>query len=280
MKSYAKSALCALYKYSGAMTAQEHVSYWAGQSFMSILLFHRVTDDIPEDGLTVNTRWFGRMCRMLKQRFHVVPLAEIVRILQSGEAPPRRTVAITFDDCYRDNLFAARVLADFELPACFFVPTAYLGTDHVFEWDRGLKKMPNLSWDDARAMVRLGHEIGSHTVTHPNLTQVSVAEMRRELVDSRKMIEDHLGRPARWFAYPFGTTNSFRPERLPLVYEAGYQACFSGYGGFVLPGMLREVLPREPVPYFRSLLNLELHLSGCLNWLYTLKRKVGLIAVH
>ena len=44
-------------------------------------------------------------------------------------------MAITFDDCYRDNLFAARVLAEHGLPATFFIPTKYVGTDQVFPWD-------------------------------------------------------------------------------------------------------------------------------------------------
>ena len=152
MKTIAKSALCALYKYSGVVRVQEAL---AQQHFLSVLLFHRVTDDIPEDGLTVSTRRFARICRMLRRNFRVVPLAEIYRILNAKEAFPPRTVAITFDDCYRDNLFAARVLADHGLPACFFIPSTYVGTDHVFEWDRHLPRMANLNWDEVREMAGL-----------------------------------------------------------------------------------------------------------------------------
>jgi len=72
--------------------------------------------------------------------------------------PARRTVAITFDDCYRDNLAAARVLAEHGLPATFFISDEYVGTDHVFPWDADLKKMPNLSWKDVHEMQQLGHE--------------------------------------------------------------------------------------------------------------------------
>ena len=102
-------------------------------------------------------------------------------------------------------------------------------------------------------------------------------ETRRELIESKKTLEDQTGRPVRWFAYPFGGRQNFRPERLPLVYEAGYEACFSGFGGFVYPRKAEPVVPREPVPCFRSLLNLELHLAGCLDWVYAVKRQVGMI---
>lgn len=280
MRDVAKASLCGLYKYSGAMAVQERLAYWAGRRSVAVLLFHRVSDDIPGDGLTVGTHWFRRLCGLLRDRFHVVPLGEALRLVDTAAGLPRRTVAITFDDCYRDNLKAAQMLADFGLPACFFVPTQYVGTDHVFAWDRGLKPMPNLGWNDLHEMVRLGHDIGSHTVSHVDLGMVGFDEARREMGDSKKTLENRLGRPARWLAYPYGGISNFRPEYLPLVHEAGYDGCFSGYGGCVRPGMLGQVLPREPMPYFRSLLNLELHVSGCLEWFYGLKRKAGLLPVQ
>jgi peptidoglycan/xylan/chitin deacetylase (PgdA/CDA1 family) len=277
MASLAKSALSALYKYSGAMTAQERIAYWSGRRFVSIVLFHRVTDEIPEDDLTVSTAWFRGFCALMRDRFHVVPLAELHQMLQSGRTPPLRTVAITFDDCYRDNLFAARVLAEHRLPATFFIPTKYVGTDHVFEWDIGLKQMANLTWDEIKEMQQLGHEIGSHTVSHPDLGRIAFDEARRELVDSKNTLEDVLRRPVRHFAYPFGGRHNFRPELLPLAYELGYDACYSAFGGFVEPHLRGQVLPREAMPWFRSLVNLELHLSGCLDWYYQIKRRVGMI---
>jgi peptidoglycan/xylan/chitin deacetylase (PgdA/CDA1 family) len=274
-KTLSKASLCGFYKYTGLLRGHETLARWAGQQFMAILLFHRVTDAIPEDGLTVSTARFRKICRMLQRGFCVVPLEEIFRIHQSGEPFPPRTVAITFDDCYRDNLFAARILADHSLPACFFVPTGFIGTDHIFDWDRHLPPMPNLSWDDLCEMVCLGFEIGSHTVTHPNMGMVTPEQARQELCDSRKAIEERLGQRVRWFAYPFGGVQHFRPEWLPLLAEAGYEGALSAHGGFVYPGTDGRLLPREAVPSFHSILNLEMHLSGCLNWLYALKRWLG-----
>lgn len=277
MKTLAKSAFFGLYKYSGAMHAQERLAYWSGRRFMSVALFHRVTDAIPPDGLTVSTAWFAGFCKLMRDRFHVVPLGQLHRMLMSGETPPLRTIAITFDDCYRDNLAAAKVLAHFKLPATFFVPTKYVGTDHVFPWDIDLPRMPNLTWKDVSEMQQLGHEIGSHTVSHPDMGKVNEAKARRELSDSKKTLEDKLQRPVRWFAYPYGGRGNFRPEYLPLAKEIGYQACFSALSGFIQPHMRGQILPREAMPYFRSLTNLELHLSGCLDWFYGMKKKVGLL---
>ncbi len=277
MKTLAKNALCAFYKYSGLLRAREAL---VRRPFLTVLLFHRVTDQIPEDGLTVGTRRFAAICRMLRRRFNVVPLAEIFRLRRAGEPFPRRTLAMTFDDCYRDNLLAARVLADYGLPACFFIPTAFVGTEHVFDWDRDLPRMANLRWDEVREMAALGHEIGSHTVTHPDMAQVSDDQARRELVESKRVLESQLGRPVRWFAYPFGGREQFPADRLPLVEEAGYEGCLSAYGGFLFADAGDPIVPREAVPYFSSVLNLELHLRGGLDWYYALRRRAGTPGVN
>jgi peptidoglycan/xylan/chitin deacetylase (PgdA/CDA1 family) len=277
LKKFTKSALCAAYLYSGAARAQEWLQRRAGRQFMTILLFHRVTDQIPEDGLTVSTARFRAVCAMLRRRFRVVPLAEVFDVMRSGRPMPPRTVAVTFDDCYRDNLFAARVLTKYGLPASFFVPTAFVGTDHVFPWDRHLPRMANLTWDEVREMAHMGHEIGSHTVNHVNLGTASYQEARTELFDSKAVLEKQLGRKVRWFAYPFGGVNDFRPEYAPLIEEAGYDGCLSGYGGFVYPGADRRILPRDSSPVYQELLNVQLHLRGCLQWFYTMKQSPSLL---
>src|SRR5947207_2846070 len=99
MSALAKTALCAMYKYSGILPVQERIERWTGRQFLAVLLLHRVTDDIPPDGLTVSTGYFRAMCQRLRQNFHVVPLADIFRLVELGQAPPPRTLAITFDDC-------------------------------------------------------------------------------------------------------------------------------------------------------------------------------------
>jgi peptidoglycan/xylan/chitin deacetylase (PgdA/CDA1 family) len=274
---YITAAFCAAYKYLGAVHLHEWLARRRERSFAAVLLFHRVTDAIPEDGITVSTDRFRRTCRMLRRSFHVRPLADVVAMIRSGRPVPARTVAITFDDCYQDNLPAARVLAEHGLPATFFIPTAFLGTDHVFTWDRGLPPMPNLSWDDVREMVRLGFDIGSHTVTHADLGLATTAEVQREVTESKRVLEEQLQQPVRWIAYPFGQRTNLRADLVPLIQEAGYEACFSAYGGFICAGQTEFVLPREAVPYFRSVLHLELHLTGCLHWMYALRRRLGLL---
>jgi peptidoglycan/xylan/chitin deacetylase (PgdA/CDA1 family) len=259
------------------MQVHELLACIAGRDAFSILLFHRVTDQIPPDGLTVSTAWFRRFCALMRDRFHVVSLADACEGLRAGERPRRRTVVLTFDDCYGDNLDAARTLAEFGLPATFFLPSHLVETNHVLPWDRHLPPMSNLTWDDVRRIVALGHEIGSHTAHHVDLGAIGPDKARFEMEDSKRRIEDRLSRPVRYLAYPFGQRCHFKPEYLPLAKELGYEAVLSGFGGAVWPHMKDTILPREPAPSFPSLLNLELHLAGCLDWIYSVKRKLGII---
>ena len=83
-------------------------------------------------------------------------------------------------------------------------------------------------------------------------------------------------RPVRWLAYPFGGKQNFRPEYSALTEETGYEAVFSGHGGFIHANHAGAILPRVAVPEFRSVLNLELYLRGGLHWFYGLKHRAGL----
>jgi peptidoglycan/xylan/chitin deacetylase (PgdA/CDA1 family) len=77
-----------------------------------------------------------------------------------------------------------------------------------------------LTWSELREMSRAGIEIGSHTVTHPILSRVDAARLRRELRDSRSRLEAMLDREVRLFCYPNGT---FTPDVRDEVGRAGYR---------------------------------------------------------
>jgi peptidoglycan/xylan/chitin deacetylase (PgdA/CDA1 family) len=277
-KRTAKALILGAYKHSGLMRLQEAVRSSTQPPYMTILLFHRVTDQISPDGLTVGTSWFRDFCRLMQANYHVVTLGDMNDLLKSGQAPRRRTVAITFDDCYADNLHAARLLHEHGLPATFFVPTQYVETHLRFPWDQHLPSMPNLTWNDIRHIASLGHDIGSHTVSHADLAKLDDADALKELVDSRAVLEEQLARPVKWFAFPFGSQANFRREQKDLVARAGFEGSVSAIGGTVEMNMLGQVWPREAVPCFRNLTQLELHINRCLDWVYRLKRRVGMLS--
>lgn len=88
-----------------------------------------------------------------------------------------------------------------------------------------------LSWDEAREMIRGGMAIGSHTVSHCVLSQMTPEAQFEELSNSRAVLKSQLGVEVDALAYPVGSEQSFSAETQRLAQEAGYRAAFSYYGG-------------------------------------------------
>jgi len=97
----------------------------------AILMYHSVADG-PEarfvaPGGRLAPEAFARQVRFLARRRRVVSLEGLVADLERGAPIPPRTVALTFDDGYRDNLtVAAPILARYGLPATLFLATGYV----------------------------------------------------------------------------------------------------------------------------------------------------------
>jgi len=84
-----------------------------------------------------------------------------------------------------------------------------------------------LTWPEIREMAGSGMEFGSHTVTHPILTQLSAERLRSEIVNSQKRIECETGKKPRLFAYPVGKARHFSPTVAAGLREAGYTMAFT-----------------------------------------------------
>jgi peptidoglycan/xylan/chitin deacetylase (PgdA/CDA1 family) len=151
--------------------------------------------------------------------FHAITQAQLLAALEHGAPLPRRGVMITLDDGYRDVLWdAAPTLVRLGMPA-----TEYVITGRIFGPDPSF-----LTWPELHALEAQGIEIGSHTVHHAALPLLSATVARRELVDSRRALERHLGHPVPWFAYPYGAEDA---RVIPLVREAGYALAITTHSG-------------------------------------------------
>ena len=93
-----------------------------------------------------------------------------------------------------------------------------------------------LNWDEAREMSRGGMAIGSHTHSHPVLSQLEPDGQYEELSKSRAMLQEHLGVAVDTIAYPVGGRKSFTEETKRQARKVGYRAAFSFYGGANFPG--------------------------------------------
>ncbi len=98
-----------------------------------------------------------------------------------------------------------------------------------------------MTQEEILAWVDAGYEIGAHTMTHCNLSEVPLDVARREIFESKKVLENLIGRPVRHFCYPYG---GFNTEVRDLVIEAGFETATTCEMGFNLPDTDKFALRR------------------------------------
>lgn len=198
----------------------------ASTTGIRVLLYHAIGDPDPVDRMHLRVsraRFLEQMAVLRDEGFDVVPLDAV----SNPPAPDGRVrVAITFDDGYRCQAWAAAVLRDFGFPATFFVVPRYLDGHYVAE--RYWENWRHLRWDEITSLADSGFEIGAHSTTHSALTACSGAHLDDEVSGARTRLEQRLGQTVRSFSYPFGRHD--RRVR-QAVERAGYTlACTSRYG--------------------------------------------------
>ncbi len=219
-----------------------------------VVLFHRVDDSLRPNPCTCTESFFRAFCRLAQRHFSVISLGELLDRIAADEDVGGRMV-ITFDDGYEDNLtHAAPILAEFGLPACFFLATGFIETSYVPWWDEAWGTASRwMTWDQVRQLRLLGHEIGAHTCHHVDLSEVHGKEARAEIENSKKVLEDQLGEAINLFSYPYGRKEQITEGNRDMVRQLGFRCCPSAYGGVVRPGQDPFYLLREPIsPWYRA----------------------------
>ncbi len=278
-----------------------------------ILLYHRIAEEhIDPWGLCVSEQHFAEHLEILHRHFHPISVSALADAVRARRIP-NRAVAVTFDDGYRDNLYAATPLLErFEIPATVFVISGYIDAGKEYWWDelerillqpgalpaelrlsfnntehcwmlgaqatysqdayfadrhrrvweaahdsrlaffyeiwQKLQSLPPRQqaealeairrWAGAPTAPRSTHRplsadelvrmergglvtVGAHTVYHPLLSVLPVAEQKQEIVQSKLQLENILSHPVREFSYPFG---AYGEEVVPMVRAAGFSS--------------------------------------------------------
>ncbi|MEO6054985.1 MAG: polysaccharide deacetylase family protein, partial [Chthoniobacterales bacterium] len=175
---------------------------------------------------------------------------------QSVATPDSNRVIITFDDGSRGVLkTAAQHLATQGFKAIQYIVADHIGG--VNQWDINTGEAPDalMNMDEIREWLALGHEIGSHTLSHPKLAKIPPAQAREEIFSSKKTLEDLFGIPIRHFCYPYGNYNAAARD---LAGEAGYETAVTlkpGINHPDTPGLeLLRVGARHATRNFRAVM--------------------------
>ena len=201
-----------------------------------VLNYHKVDD--MDISLSIPPREFDAQMKYLKDNdYHTITPDELYAALDGEGELPENPVLITFDDGYADNYENAYpILKKYDFKATMFVISDFVGN-----------KAHYITWDEAREMSKNGITIESHTVDHRSMTDLTNEQLKKELVDSKKKIEEEMGEPVDFIAYPTGTYNLHIAQ---LVKDAGYKAAFTIKYGNV--DMASNVYALERAPIFHT----------------------------
>jgi peptidoglycan/xylan/chitin deacetylase (PgdA/CDA1 family) len=204
---------------------------WPGMRF---LMYHRVADLNEYDQLAVTPEHFKAHMVHLTKYYNVISLTDAVAKLAVANASVK-DVVVTFDDGYLDNLTNAMpVLREFHIPATIFITTKFCDQNMHHPRYKQSKERLHLTWEEVRALSTESLiTIGSHTITHPFLSRISDSNVQREIIGSKRIIEDKIGTEIQYFCYPSG---DFTLREQKHVRQAGYKAAVS-----VAPGVNRDL---------------------------------------
>jgi glycosyltransferase involved in cell wall biosynthesis len=233
------------------------LEYWRGVSEaggipwrrkLRILAYHAISD-LRDAGVLaaygVPPAEFRRQITTLKARgFHFVSVQEFTAFAEGRVGLPRRAVLITFDDCYDDLLNAASVLLAEGAGALAFAVTGQIGGENAWDRKYGGHALRLLNEAELRRLQERGIEIGAHSRTHRLLPALAAPEIEAEVLGSvNDLAALGLGR-ARFFAYPYGASDTQVRE---IAHRAGLVAAFAIHLGVMDADTDRMCIPRVEI---------------------------------
>jgi len=190
-----------------------------------ILAYHRVNPWYSRDALSVSPEKFQRQVKfLLTGGWQPLPPGLLLEEIRSGpeKLKGKRWFLITFDDGYADNFwFAWPILREFNVPPIVFVNAGYISSHYLLPRYHDSVRDRFLTWSEIEEMSQKGVIFGSHGLTHRRLTTLSPEEARREISDSRRLLQEKVGQSVEFFCYPYGDYNE---TVVSLVRQAGYLA--------------------------------------------------------
>lgn len=195
----------------------------SSKRFIPILNYHQITDKDPRrDSYSVPTSKFERQMNYLHKHGYIcLSSLDFLHLIRNDSKEKKKAFVLTFDDGYADFYKNAYpILKRFGFKATVFIVTDHVGRESSWEEE---KRAPLLSWDEIKSLHKAGVSFGSHTCSHPDLTQISSEQILYELKASKEKLEAKLGEEIQLLAYPYGYSNN---EIQRVARDVGYKSAF------------------------------------------------------
>jgi peptidoglycan/xylan/chitin deacetylase (PgdA/CDA1 family) len=242
------------------------------QTSIPILMYHSIAEQ-DESWMhayyrttTAPAAFVAQMEYLHRKGYQACSPADAISLLHSEAGKSVKHVVITFDDGYRDFYQKAfPVLHRLGLTATMFLPTSYIG-----ESTMRFKGRDCLTWSEVRELQKYGVSFGSHTVTHPQLYSLDAHNLEREIVDSKKTIEEKTGSVVNSFAYPYAfpqTDTQFKKLLRDSLRRAQYRDGVCTIVGRAGCGSDPFFLERLPVNGADDMALFHAKLAGAYDWI-------------
>ena len=233
-----------------------------------ILMYHSISDEKekshPYYHVNTSPAVFDAHMRYLhKNNYSVINLQDLEKSFDMRDSS--EYVVITFDDGFYDfftNAFP--ILKKYNFSATVFLPTGFIHNERL-----SFKGKECMTWNEVRYLQSKGINFGSHTVTHPQLNNLSTKEIENEIKLSKNKIEDETGITVESFSYPFAFPED---KEFGITFKALLKKCDYTNGvttkiGTANKGNDTFFQPRLPANSDDDILFFRAKLQGAYNWL-------------
>ena len=206
----------------------------------TILMYHNIAK--PPRGVMLRSLYVTpdmfrfQMWYIKKAGYQVVSLDEIADSAQHSPSAsePQKRIALTFDDGFADFYHnAVPILRQYGFTATVYLVSDRIGSINTWDAHQLNAEKPLMNWQMINELKQNGITFGSHTRTHPFLTELSAHQAEEEIAGSKAALEEQLGCPVNHFCYPSGNYNDNIVE---LVKNAGYKTATVTAQGYIHPG--------------------------------------------
>ncbi len=187
-----------------------------------ILMYHRVNDQVEKE-LSLRLDSFAWQMEYLKAgSYSVISMGTALEMIASG-AITGNNIVLTFDDGYEDFYTNAYpILKKHGFHSTIYIVPGFIETGNIFWWDKDIKESSLMNW---RQIIELSESglvtIGSHTNSHTDLNRLDEEGIRKELLQSRAVIEEKTKQPVRHFSYPRGILTDTALDVVRELYSTG-----------------------------------------------------------
>lgn len=247
-----------------------------------ILMYHSIQEGTQHRNAYYDTntspRTFALQMSYLRENGYLAVTLDQAWHLLEGGAATEKHVAITFDDGFRDFYTAAfPILSKNNLTA-----TVFLITGATSDERSRFKGQECLTWKEVRELHSQCIQFGSHTMSHPELKDLSAAAIEEEVVRSKQTIEEKIGSRVTSFSYPFAfpeTRRQFVGRLREALLRNGYENGVSTVIGTAQSQDDPFFLPRLPVNTWDDLLFFQAKLERGYDWLHSIQRASKLMTM-